>query len=112
MELAADFTGMDTIKGTVSVDHYGILEGPGLTLYFIMQSVVLVNLAIMLFDVFSGIRSAVNEYWSLGEFPWGKLTEPFIDLSCASLVLDMRRACSETHPPFGHFCNITTVITS
>ena len=87
LELAADFTGMDTIKGTVSVDHYGILEGPGLTLYFIMQSVVLVNLAIMLFDVFSGIRSAVNEYWSLGEFPWGKLTEPFIDLSCASLVL-------------------------
>ena len=61
LELAADFTGMDTIKGTVSVDHYGILEGPGLTLYFIMQSVVLVNLAIMLFDVFSGIPNAADD---------------------------------------------------
>ena len=87
LELAADFSGFKSVQGSVSVDHYAILEGPDLSSYLAVQSAVLVNLAIMLCDVFRGIQSAVNERRNLGALPWKSIIEPFIDLSCACLVL-------------------------
>ena len=87
LELAADFSGFKSVQGSVSVDHYAILEGPNLSFYLAVQSAVLVNLAIMLCDVFRSIQNAVNERRTLGAFPWTRIIEPFIDLSCACLVL-------------------------
>jgi len=43
LNIGSDFSGT-SVQTTITVEHYGILEGQDLTIYLIVQSIVVVNL--------------------------------------------------------------------
>ena len=84
--VTADFAGFDNAKVGISVDHYGIIEGTALWMYWAVQSIVILNIAIMLADIVSQLRYFVKD-WRANTYSLADLIEPMIDLACAVLVL-------------------------
>jgi len=54
-------SGTENIDVSVDVAHYSILEGNQLIMYMAVQSIVLVNLAVMFFDVFSAVAKHISD---------------------------------------------------
>jgi hypothetical protein len=88
LTIAADFSASEAaVETSILVNHYGILEGAALAKYCVLQSVVLLNVAIMFFDVFITISKSVRDWGSQGGFQLSIVVEPFIDFLCGVLVL-------------------------
>jgi ABC-type Na+ efflux pump permease subunit len=83
--LSVDFSGPEA-QVSISVSHYAILEGAHLTLYMVVQGLVIFNVLIMLGDIAFAVYGFIGDYRS-GKYDKNKLIEPFIDFMCAGAVV-------------------------
>ena len=90
LNVSADLSGPSNIAVTTAVEHFGLLEGDNLRLYLVVQSLVLVNVSIMLFDAFRQFAKFVKA-WQRGAHHLGSVAHallvPAVDVFSAVLVL-------------------------
>jgi len=85
--ISVDFSGPEAVV-SVTVSHYGILEGDFLKHYLVAQSLVLFNIMVMLLDVFLTVFHLIKDARIKGEtLDVSKLLEPAVDFVCAAMVV-------------------------
>ena len=84
--ISVDFSGPEA-EVSVSVSHYGILEGANLDQYLVAQSLVLFNIMVMLLDVCLTVYEFIKDARSEERLDTSKLLEPVVDFLCAAMVV-------------------------
>lgn len=81
LNIMVDFSGYESASTTISVQHYGILEGGALTMYLVVQSIVMLNVAVRVTECMHSVADggACSSIMSCG--PGGRMRQ-----SCASCL--------------------------
>lgn len=83
LTISADMSGPTNVEIEYELKHYGILEEDNLTWYLVMQSIVLLNVSVMMFDALFSVLSTCRTR------PWDNMIiiEGITDLMCGTLVI-------------------------
>jgi len=85
LTINADMSGPSNVEVEFELKHYGILENDKLTLYLVFQSVVLVNVTIMMVDAILSVLGQVRS--GCGAVDMMVVVESLTDLMCGALVI-------------------------
>ena len=84
LTISADFSGPFNVEIEFELKHYGILENDNLTWYLAIQSIVLVNVMIMIVDA---ILTVLGQCRGSGAIDVMVVVECVTDLMCGALVI-------------------------
>jgi hypothetical protein len=83
LTISADMSGPSNVEVEFELKHYGILEEDSLTWYLVIQSIVLFNVSIMMFDALFSVISTIRT----GAMDMMVIIESITDLMCGTLVI-------------------------
>jgi hypothetical protein len=85
LTISADMSGPSNVEIGFELKHYGILENDKLTLFLIFQSIVLVNVMIMMVDAIVTVLGQIR--LGFGDMDVMAVLECLTDLMCGALVI-------------------------
>jgi len=90
LSLMVDFTDPAGAKSDVMLQHYEVVEGSQLSVYLFVQIIVLVSIAIMVFDIVVNVKYLIAS-WSVDEVELttkvGEAVKQLMDISIAVMVI-------------------------
>jgi len=88
LNVQCDMSGTDDAKTKIYVDHFGVLEGYKLNMYIFIQTLVLLNIVVMIFDIFFTLQTLAMMFrGGEEEVRWKMLMEPLFDTMTAILII-------------------------
>jgi len=87
LNVHCDMSSIDDAKTKIYVDHFGVLEGYKLNMYMFIQTLVLLNIVVMIFDIFSTFKTVTMALRRGEDVQWKMLIEPLFDTVTAILII-------------------------